>query len=100
MLVSPHYYLPVCLSLPFLITGEKVSADEQVNLREAVTESLKESSSMQALSAAPAFPTTTTAAGGAPLSSEERMQYEQEKIKLYEQMDEKVCNISPGLGTV
>lgn len=69
-----------------------MSADEQVNLREAVTESLKESASMQSLPT-PAFalPTSATAASGAPLSSEERMQYEREKLNLYTQLDEKVC---------
>ncbi|XP_067931316.1 kinesin heavy chain-like [Watersipora subatra] len=73
--------------------GEKVSADEQVNLRDT-SENMKESSSLQTLSSAP-FPTSaTTAAGAVPLTSEERMQYEQEKIKLYEQLDEKDDEIS------
>lgn len=65
-----------------------MSVDDQVNLREAVTESLKESSSMQVLSTAPAA-APAPGSGGAPLSSEERAQYEQEKVKLYEQLDEK-----------
>lgn len=58
-----------------------------------MTESLKESASMQALTTPAAmFPTSASVGStGTPLSSEERLQYEQEKIKLYEQMDEKVC---------
>lgn len=64
-----------------------MSVEEQINLREAVTESLKESSSMQVLAHTQAA--VSSSSGGAPLSSEERAQYEQEKIKLYEQLDEK-----------
>jgi len=69
--------------------GETVSAEEQINLREAVKESLKDSPSMQALSTA--APTPAPTGSSVPLSSEERLQYEQEKLKLYGQMDEKVC---------
>lgn len=64
--------------------GEQVSVDEQVNLREAVTEAMKESPSMQALMPSAAL---QTVASGVPLSSEERLQYEQEKMKLYGQLD-------------
>ena len=92
--LKEKYLLSLCISFrlchnELLCSGEQVSVDEQVNLREAVTESLKESASMQSLppSAAPA---SAPAGSGAPLTSEERMQYEQEKLKLYTQLDEKV----------
>jgi len=53
--------------------GEKVSAEEQVNLREAAAD-LKESASSSALSLPPSV---VAAAGGAPLSGEEKLLYEQ-----------------------
>ncbi|CAD6197428.1 unnamed protein product [Caenorhabditis auriculariae] len=71
--------------------GESVSENEWVNLHEgaamAVSEVSGGSTPLMERSIAPAPPMLTSASG--PITDEEKKKYEEERVKLYQQLDEK-----------
>ena len=72
------------MTLTFDLAGEKVESDEQLNLKEAVQDSLTPSSSMPSIPAVLPGPAAT---------GEERQQWEGEKQSLYQQLDNKVLHL-------
>ena len=67
------------------ISGDSVSVDEQADLKHAA-DALSSSASTQNLTAMLAPP----AGSGSAVSDEERRRWELEKLKLYQQLDDKV----------
>ena len=73
-------------------SGDAVSTDEQFNLRDLESSTLSLSESVQNLNTTlPQLPSNVnfTAVGYEPLSSEERMKFQEEQARLYAQLDEK-----------
>lgn len=88
-----QYITRIELELNKWRAGESVSADEQINIKDlemSTTMSMSESVSNLAAIAAP-VPTLPVFTGltSEPLSSEERMKFEEERTRLYGQLDEK-----------
>lgn len=74
--------------------GEAVPLEEQANLKDLEASTLSLSESVQNLSAVPGLTATDTRVlnvitSSEPLSNEERMKFEEERTRLYAQLDEK-----------